>query len=551
MNQPQQETQKGALVTLVSVFFFWGFLAASNSIFIPFCKKHFSLDQFQSQLVDSAFYAAYFYGSFIMFILSVFAGKDIINNWGLKNTIVYGLLVSVAGAALMIPAVGANSFPFILAAFFVVALGFSLQQTGANPFAILLGDPATGSNRLNLGGSVNSIGTTLGPLIVGFILFGSASAAASDVTDVAPIKKLYILVGILFAAVAAFFYFSKALPQGKSEGEFEKENKATTALTVMTILVTALFGLIFYRLKNAPTLAANADGTKAVDYAGLYLVIALLVAVLGTLFVSYASAQKNSNGWGAMKYPQLILGMIAIFVYVGVEVTIGSNMGELLKQPAYGSLSEKEFAPYISMYWGSLMIGRWAGSIAVFKPSKSLKTILLIVVPYLGFAFVLMSNYFKDANSLQILLPYAACILFQIGGFFLGKDHPSKTLLIFSIMAIIAMLIGLLVHDKTISLFAFMSGGLFLSIMWPCIFTLSIAGLGKHTGQGSAFLIMMILGGAIIPPMQGKIADIIGIHDSYWIAVVCFVFLAFYAIRAAAVLRKQGIDYSTAAEGGH
>lgn len=551
MNEPQQQTQKSALITLVSVFFFWGFLGASNSIFIPFCKKHFSLDQFQSQLVDSAFYAAYFYGSFLMFILSVFAGKDIINNWGLKNTIVYGLLVSVAGAALMIPAVGANSFPLILGAFFVVALGFSLQQTGANPFAILLGDPATGSNRLNLGGSVNSIGTTLGPLIVGFILFGSSAAAATDVTDVAPIKKLYVLIGILFAAVAAFFYFSKSLPQGKSEGEFEKENKATASLTIMTILVTLLFGLIFYRLKTEASTPLNADGTKPFDNIGLYLVIGLLVAVIGTLAFSYSSAQKNSIGWGAMKYPQLILGMLAIFVYVGVEVAIGSNLGELLKQPTYGALTEKQFAPYISMYWGSLMIGRWAGSIAVFKPTKSLKTILLIVVPYLGFAFVLMSNYFKDADSLQILLPYSVCILFQIGGFFLGKDHPSKTLLIFSVMAVIAMIIGLLSPDKNISLFAFMSGGLFCSIMWPCIFTLSIAGLGKHTGQGSAFLIMMILGGAIIPPLQGKIADMIGIRESYWITVICFGFLALYAIAASKVLKSQGIDYSKTAGGSH
>lgn len=543
----KQATNNGALATLVTVFFFWGFLAASNSIFIPFCKKHFSLNQFESQLVDSAFYAAYYFGSYFLFIFSVLGNRDIINNWGLKNTIVYGLLISVVGAALMLPAAEANSFPFILLAFFVVALGFSLQQTGANPFAILLGDPKTGSNRLNLGGSVNSIGTTLGPLIVGFILFGSMTAN-NEVTDVAPIKKLYILVGALFAAVAAFFYFSKSLPQGKSEGEFEQENKATVALTIMTILVTALFGVIFYRLSNQATPTASQE--KQFDYAGLYLILGLLIAVVGTLAISYAMAQKNSKGWGAMKYPQLILGMLAIFVYVGVEVAVGSNMGELLKQPAYGTLTEKQLAPYISMYWGSLMIGRWAGSIAVFKPTKSVKTILLMVVPYLGFGFVLMSNYFKDANSVNILLPYGICILFQIAGFFLGKDHPSKTLFIFSIMAVIAMLIGLF-SSGNISLFAFMSAGLFCSIMWPCIFTLSIAGLGKHTGQGSAFLIMMILGGAIIPPMQGKIADLIGIKESYWIAVACFAFLGYFAVQAAALLKKQGVNFEESANAAH
>lgn len=546
MDQQSNSTQKSALATLVSVFFFWGFLAASNSIFIPFCKKHFNLNQFESQLIDSAFYAAYFYGSFIMFILSVLTNKDILNNWGLKNTIVYGLLVSVVGAGLMLPAVAANSFPFILGAFFVVALGFSLQQTGANPFAILLGDPATASNRLNLGGSVNSIGTTLGPIIVSVILFGKI-AANDTATDVGKIKNLYILVGILFACVALFFYLTKSLPAGKSEGEFEKESKATKALTIMTFVVTILFGAIFYRLKNNDT---NSQSVASIDYIGLYLTLGLLVTIIGTLSFSYWSAQKSSDGWGAMKYPQLILGMLGIFVYVGVEVTIGSNMGELLKQPDFGGLEESEFAPYISMYWGSIMIGRWAGSISVFNPSKSLKKILLIIVPYLGFAFVLVSNYFKDPNSIAALFPYAICVAILVCGFFISTDNPSRTLLVFSILAIVAMLIGLFAPNKTVSLFAFMSGGLFCSIMWPCIFSLSIAGLGKYTGQASAFLIMMILGGSIIPPLQGKLADMIGIHQSYWITVACFAYLAFYAVKAKSILKAQGIDYDVVAKGG-
>ena len=97
-----------------------------------------------------------------------------------------------------------------------------------------------------------------------------------------------------------------------------------------------------------------------------------------------------------------------------------------------------------------------------------------------------------------------------------------------------------------ISIYAFLSGGLFCSIMWPCIFTLSIAGLGKYTTEGSAFLIMMILGGGIIPPIQGKLADVIGIHQSYWVCVVCFAYLAFFAIAVKGILKKQGIDYETA-----
>jgi FHS family L-fucose permease-like MFS transporter len=119
----------------------------------------------------------------------------------------------------------------------------------------------------------------------------------------------------------------------------------------------------------------------------------------------------------------------------------------------------------------------------------------------------------------------------------------------FGVLGMLAMLIGITTHGK-VSLYAFLSGGLFCSIMWPCIFSLAITGLGKYTSQGSAFLIMMILGGAIIPPIQGKLADIpsIGIHNSYWITIACFAYLTFYAWRAKNTLHKQGIDIDTTPE---
>ena len=192
------------------------------------------------------------------------------------------------------------------------------------------------------------------------------------------------------------------------------------------------------------------------------------------------------------------------------------------------------------MYWGSLMIGRWAGAITVFKPGKKYKRILFIVVPYLAFAVILLVNFITN-NDISGLYLYAACILILIGGFIYGQEKPSKTLFIFGILGVIAMLIGLFTNGM-ISLYAFLSGGLFCSIMWPCIFSLSIAGLGKYTSQGSAFLIMMILGGAIIPPIQGKLADLWSIQNSYWVAVICFAYLSFFAIIVNKILKKQGID---------
>ena len=158
-----------ALSTLVTVFFFWGFIAASNGVFIPFCKTYFQIDQFQSQLVDFAFYGAYYFGALLLFVLSNSSGQDIMNKWGYKNSIIYGLLLSCLGAVVMYPAVqGASAgdshiFYYVLGALFIVGLGFSLQQTAANPFAVSLGDPEKGSHRLNLAGGVNSFGTTIGP----------------------------------------------------------------------------------------------------------------------------------------------------------------------------------------------------------------------------------------------------------------------------------------------------------------------------------------------------------------------------------------------------
>ena len=259
--------------------------------------------------------------------------------------------------------------------------------------------------------------------------------------------------------------------------------------------------------------------------------------MVGVLLVSNSLARNKSEGWGAMQYPQLVLGMIAIFTYVGVEVTIQGNLPELLKTEAFGSLNETEIAPYISMYWGGLMIGRWTGAIAVFNPTNSLKKWLYIIVPYVAFGVVLSLNAISGFE-VQHLYYFAIFIAVQIIGFFIGKDMPSRNLAVFSILGLIAMLLGLFTTGN-IAIFSFLSGGLFCSIMWPSIFSLSIKNLGKYTSQGSSFLVMMILGGAIIPPIQGKLADVIGIHESYWITVFCFLYLLIFSIKTNKIFKTN------------
>lgn len=553
MSQTKQPTNYGALGTLVTVFFFWGFIAAGNSVFIPFCKHYFHLDQFQSQLIDFAFYTAYYIGALALFAYGAFGGKDLVGKWGFKKSIVYGLLFSALGAAAMIIAVNANTFAGMLAGFFIVALGFSLQQTAAQPFAIALGDPSTGTSRVNLGGGINSFGTAIGPLVVALALFGTTAAITDEKIAALSLTKvivLYICVGALFMAAAAMFQFSKKVPSGIMIEKTEKANKALYTLLIMTGLLVMMFAPVFGSYKTDLTNAPEAEKHAMEAYRLKWLLGAFAVVVAG-LLIAHFSAKKDSNGWGAMQYPQLLLGMLGIFFYVGAEVAIGSNLGELLRQKDFGGLSASEATPYIGMYWGSLMIGRWTGAISAFNLSEKAKSVLKFVVPLAAFVILIAINTLAK-YEMTPLYYYIVCVLIQIAAFYYTKDKPARTLLTFSLLGVAAMVIGLMTTGN-ISIYAFLSGGLVCSIMWPSIFSLSIAGLGKYTTQGSAFLIMMILGGGIIPPIQGKLADVLGIHQSYWIAALCFGYLAFFGFAVKSILSKQGINYDTdvAAAGGH
>ena len=579
MSIKNQPTNYPALYTLILVFFFWGFIAAGNSIFIPFCKNYFSLDQFQSQLIDFAFYTAYFLGALLLFISSTIKGFDIIGKWGYKRSIVYGLLLSAVGAAIMIIAVKANVYYGMLIGLFVVALGFSIQQTAANPFAILLGDPKTGASRQNLAGGINSFGTSIGPIIVGFALFGTTATVDDDQIKHLALDKvimLYTAVGALFIIAAGIFYFSKKLPDGISTEPMEKAGKARMNLIIMTFLIIVCFVPVFASynsdaaikietlnkeintlntslltetdllkkeviIKSTETKMAEVETMRhPLEQTRMIYLLGALISVVGCLVFANFSAKKNQEGWGAMKYPQLVLGMLAILAYVGVEVAIGSNLGELLSLPEFGGHQSSNLAPYISMYWGSLMIGRWTGAISVFNLSKQQQIIATIVVPLIAFLVIIGINTIAQ-KDMSHLYYYVICVAIQIVLFLLTKNKPALTLIIFGLFGVSAMVVGLLTTGN-IAIYAFLSGGLACSIMWPSIFALAITGLGKYTAQGSAFLVMMILGGGIIPPLQGKLSDIIGIHSSYIIPVFCFIYITAFAYLAKKALSNQGID---------
>lgn len=478
-----QNSRSSSLFVLISVFFFWGFVAASNDILIPVFKEKLNLEQWQAQLISFAFYIAYTVGSLAYYFISKFMGEDILNRIGYKNGIALGLVISACGTLLFIPAADNVSFPLMISGLFTVAFGFSLQQTAANPLAITMGDPKKGSQRLSLAGGVNNVGTTIGPLLISFAIFGSLTGAGAAPLSIENIKIPYLVLGAAFLVVAIIFKFS-SIPN-KIEGVTENLNSVSTA------------------------------------------------------------NDKKS----ALKYPQLVLGMIAIFVYVGVEVSTASNLPDFMKQ--HLNTPTEKIAPFVSLFWASLMIGRWTSSIGAFNLKGGMKTTMNFLMPYIAFAVFLAVN--KIANhDLTPFYIYAFVIIALIVGDMLSKGNPARQLLIYSALGIAALFVGMLA-DGMVSVYAFISVGLFCSTLWPCIFTLAIAGLGKHTNEGSGFLIMMIMGGGFISLLQGVLAgdSLLGIQWSYLVGVACFAYLAFYAWKVSSILRSQGIDYDANAGSSH
>lgn len=469
----QTKTNWGQFISLATVFFFWGFVAASNDILIPVFKKAFDLSQSQSQLVSVAFYIAYTVGALIYLAVSAVLKQDLVNKIGHKNALSLGLGVSALGTLLFYPAANTGSFELMLSGLFIVGLGFSLQQTVANPLAIILGPSKTGSQRLTLAGGINNFGTTVGPIIVSFAIFGSVGAHSE--LSIEAVKVPYLILGAAFLLVALMLKFS-SLPN--RVGLDEKETAEDTA-----------------------------------------------------------NSRKS-----ALHYPQLVLGMIAIFMYVGVEVATASNMPAYLEHGL--GFQAHEIAPYVSLYWASLMIGRWTGAVEAFASDASLQRILKFVAPYLAFGVFLLVNLIAG-HDLAPFYVYAAVIIVLIAADMASKGNPARMLLLFSALGIAATLIGMFT-DGMISVYAFTSVGLFCSTLWPCVFALALKGLGKHTSQGSNFLIMMIMGGGIVSFIQGVVADATTIHFSFIVGVVCFAYLAFYAWYVTQILRQQGIDLEAA-----
>jgi FHS family L-fucose permease-like MFS transporter len=419
-----------ALVVATTLFFMWGFITVLNDVLIPHLKSVFALNYTQVMLVQFIFFGAYF-------IMSLPAGK-VIAHVGYRGGIILGLIATGIGALLFIPAARWVSYPLFLSAFFVLASGITLLQVAANPYVCLLGDPRLASSRLNLAQALNSLGTTIAPALGGALILSGAVLGASELAALSPAELLAYRSGQ--AALVTGPYIALAA----------------------TLFVLAVVVWLF----RLPTLT---EATERAD------------------------AQRHRFA-DVLGFRHVRLGVIAIFLYVGAEVSIGSFLINYLSLPDIGNITEAEAARYVSLYWGGAMVGRFVG-------------------------FLL-----------------------------LRRIEPGRLLGLFALFA--ALLVGTtILSEGRVALWSVVAIGLFNSIMFPNIFSLGIARMGAMTDKASSLLIMAIVGGAIVPVLQGMLADRIGIQHAFVLPLVCYFFIVYYGFAGARILDVSKVPGDVASAG--
>jgi MFS transporter, FHS family, L-fucose permease len=352
------------------------------------------------------------------FLMSVPSGY-LVEKIDYKGGIIVGLAIAGCGCLLFYPAAGLHSYPLFLGAFFVLASGITLLQVSANPYVTVLGDPHTASSRLTLTQAFNSLGTTLAPYF-GALFILSNAVKSSDQIKLLDADQLTAYQAAEAAAVQNPYLF----------------------LAAVLFLMAAVFALL-----KLPKINQQAEASG-----------------------------PNEEGDSAWQYSHLVLGAVAIFVYVGGEVSIGSFLVNFLGEPHIAGLAEQDAGKYVSFYWGGAMVGRFIGS-AVMQ-----------------------------------------------------KIHPGKVLA-FNAAAAAALVLATMLGSGTLAMITILAVGLCNSIMFPTIFSLALIGLGRHTGQGSGILCAAIVGGAILPLLQGAFADHIGIQHAFFIPLCCYLFIAYYGYR--------------------
>ncbi len=406
-----------ALVVVTAIFFMWGFLTCLNDILIPHLKAVFELNYAQAVLVQSTFFGAYF-------LMALPAG-NLVTRLGYKKGIVLGLAIAGIGTLGFWPAAELRVYGAFLGALFVLATGITVLQVAANPYVALLGPASSSSSRLTLAQALNAAGTAVAPLFGGWLILSGTVRSGEEIA----------------------------------------------------------------RLPAAGQIAYRAQEAQAVQGPYLGLAVALFVlALVVYLFRLPAIGEADAHAQprepalrglrDALRHRHVRFGVLAIFFYVGAEVSVGSFMVSYLSLPQIGALSERQATHYVSAYWTLAMVGRFVGS-----------ALLARIPPRL------MLAAFAAVNAL--------------------------------------LLAWTMTHGGMAAVYGIVAIGLFNSIMFPTIFALGIERMGALTGAASSLLVMAIVGGAVVPYLQGLLADRIGLHLSFVLPLLCYAYIVFYGLRGS------------------
>ncbi|HAG15292.1 MAG TPA: MFS transporter [Bacteroidales bacterium] len=272
------------------------------------------------------------------------------------------------------------------------------------------------------------------------------------------------------------------------------------------------------------------NGAESVVVPYLVLTVLLLILALviwGTKLPQFVNDNKLIKGAGALRFNQLRLGAVAIFLYVGAEVAIGSFLISFLGLEKIAGFDEANASPFVAFYWGGAMIGRFLGAISLSQMEKRKKYGSMFFVSLLAFAVVFLAVYLKTNIGFEKVIPYLVFLILNYFAFIIGRSLPGRTLSVFALAPIALLFVGIF-GSHLWAMWAILGIGIFNSIMWSNIFTLAIKGLGEYTSQGSSILVMFIVGGAILPPIQGAVADLVGVQLSFFVPMASYVYLVYY-----------------------
>jgi FHS family L-fucose permease-like MFS transporter len=238
---------------------------------------------------------------------------------------------------------------------------------------------------------------------------------------------------------------------------------------------------------------------------------------------AFTNPERIDRAVSVWKHWHTVAGIGAIFMYVGGEVTVGSSMINFLGTERLGGLSHEAASAFLAFYWGGLMVGRFMGAFALSDMSALVKRLLLVLVPAAAFVVVLLTSGTAIASH------YGMFLVLLLVAFFAGSASPQRMLAVFGTVIIVLLGIGTLASGG-VAMWSMLAVGLFCSVMWSNVFSLAIDGLGALKSKASSLLVMAILGGAVLPPLQGAVADRFSLQWSFVVPMVAFAYVTCYGI---------------------